>query len=59
MIIDGLVEEVENILKQGYNKHLNSLNTVGYKEVISYLAGSISLDRAIELIKRDRNKNVS
>jgi tRNA dimethylallyltransferase len=53
MISDGLVEEVENILNQGYDKSLNSLNTVGYKEIISYLEGDISLDRAIELIKRN------
>ena len=53
MINDGLVEEVENILNQGYDKSLNSLNTVGYKEVVSYLEGEISLDRSIELIKRN------
>jgi tRNA dimethylallyltransferase len=53
MISDELVEEVENILNQGYDKNLNSLNTVGYKEIISYLEGDISLDRAIELIKRN------
>jgi len=53
MICDGLVEEVENILNQGYDKSLNSLNTVGYKEIISYLEGDVSLDRAIELIKRN------
>jgi len=53
MINHGLVEEVENILNDGYDKSLNSLNTVGYKEVISYLDGEITLDRAIELIKRN------
>ena len=53
MIRDGLVEEVENLLGEGYDKSLNSLNTVGYKEVISYLDGEITLDRAIELIKRN------
>ena len=53
MISDGLVEEVKNILNQGYDRSLNSLNTVGYKEIISYLDGEISFDRAIELIKRN------
>lgn len=53
MIDNGLVDEVKNLLKSGYNKHLNSLNTVGYKEIIRYLDGEFSLDRAIELIKRN------
>jgi tRNA dimethylallyltransferase len=53
MIVNGLVKEVENILNEGYDKSLNSLNTVGYKEIISYLNNEISLDRSIELIKRN------
>jgi tRNA dimethylallyltransferase len=53
MIREGLVEEVENLLSEGYDKSLNSLNTVGYKEIISYLIDEISLDKAIELIKRN------
>ncbi len=53
MIENGLVQEVEILLNLGYNKNLNSLNTVGYKEIISYLNKEISLDRAIELIKRN------
>jgi len=53
MINNGLVAEVEKILSSGYNKSLNSLNTVGYKEIIEFLEGNISLDRAVELIKRN------
>jgi tRNA dimethylallyltransferase len=56
MIKAGLVKEVKNILKSGYNKNLNSLNTVGYKEIISYLENEISLERAIELIKRNTRR---
>jgi len=37
----------------GYEKSLNSLNTVGYKEIIQHLDGEISLERAVELIKRN------
>jgi tRNA dimethylallyltransferase len=43
----------KNIFNLGYDKTLNSLNTVGYKEIIQYLQGEISLDRAVELIKRN------
>ena len=53
MIENGLVDEVKNIFNLGYDKTLNSLNTVGYKEIIQYLQGEISLDRAVELMKRN------
>ncbi|MEJ2104754.1 MAG: tRNA (adenosine(37)-N6)-dimethylallyltransferase MiaA [Ignavibacteriaceae bacterium] len=53
MIENGLIDEVNNILSKGYDKNLNSLNTVGYKEIIQYLDGEITLERAIELIKRN------
>jgi len=56
MIETGLVEEVKRILDNGYDKNLNSLNTVGYKEIISFLDNEITLDRAIELIKRNTRR---
>lgn len=56
MINSGLVDEVESILKSGYDKKLNSLNTVGYKEIIQYLENEISFNRAVELIKRNSRR---
>jgi tRNA dimethylallyltransferase len=56
MIQDGLVDEVKGLLEAGYSGELNSLNTVGYKEIISYLNNEITLDRAIELIKRNTRR---
>ena len=56
MIENGLVNEVKNILSLGYSKNINSLNTVGYKEIISYLDNEITLERAIELIKRNTRR---
>ena len=53
MIEQSFVDEVKNILNKGYDKNLNSLNTVGYKEIIQHLEGEVSLERAIELIKRN------
>jgi len=52
MINDGLIEEVRQVLNKGFTKELNSLNTVGYKEMFDYLEGKTSLDEAIDLIKR-------
>lgn len=56
MITAGLIDEVKNILELGYHRNLNALNTVGYKEAIEYLDNKISLDRAIELIKRNTRR---
>jgi tRNA dimethylallyltransferase len=56
MIDNGLIEEIKYILDKGYSKTLNALNTVGYKEIISYLDGEISQDRAVDLIKRNTRR---
>jgi len=56
MIMNGLVKEVKNLLNKGYSPELNSLNTVGYKEIIAYLKKEISLERSIELIKRNTRR---
>jgi len=53
MIEMGLVEEVKNILKMKYDKSLNSINTVGYKEIIKYLNNEWSLEKAIIEIKKN------
>jgi tRNA dimethylallyltransferase len=53
MIENGFVDEVKNILEMGYDKNNNSLNTVGYKEIIQHLDGEITFERVIELMKRN------
>jgi tRNA dimethylallyltransferase len=50
MVNEGLVEEARKFFK---HRHLNSLNTVGYKELFEHFEGKISLTKAIELIKRN------
>ncbi len=56
MMKDGLEAEVKNLLSLGFGKKMNALNTVGYKEIISYLENEITLERAIELIKRNTRR---
>ncbi len=51
MIEKGLVEEVKSILDAGHSKELQSLNTVGYQEIIRFLDGEWSLEKAVEKIK--------
>ena len=48
MVNEGLVEEARSMYPK---RHLNSLNTVGYKEVFEYFDGKVSLNEAIENIK--------
>lgn len=50
MIKNGLLEEVRSLIPY---RHLNALQTVGYKELFDYFDEQISLDEAIELIKRN------
>lgn len=50
MMEEGLLEEVKSVLPY---RHLNSLNTVGYKELFMYLDGEWTLDFAVEKIKQN------
>ena len=53
MIAEGLEDEARKIYPF---RHLNSLNTVGYKELFAHFDGAISLEKAIELIKRNTRR---
>lgn len=50
MITDGLIDEALRVYPM---RHLNALNTVGYKELFQYFDGIWSLPQAIEKIKRN------
>ena len=53
--VDKMMEDgLENEARKFYEfRHLNTLNTVGYKELFDYFDEKISLEKAVELIKRD------
>lgn len=53
MIDEGLVEEVKNLKEMGYQKHMVSMQGLGYKEILDYLDGNCTLEDAIYRIKRD------
>ncbi|MEO9146251.1 MAG: tRNA (adenosine(37)-N6)-dimethylallyltransferase MiaA [Ginsengibacter sp.] len=50
MMEEGLLKEVENLF---LFRHLNALQTVGYKELFDYFENKISLPEAIEEIKKN------
>uniref|UniRef100_UPI003217BD7D tRNA (adenosine(37)-N6)-dimethylallyltransferase MiaA n=1 Tax=uncultured Draconibacterium sp. TaxID=1573823 RepID=UPI003217BD7D len=53
MVKAGLEEEVRTVYPQ---KQLNSLNTVGYRELFACFDGEITQEKAIELIKRNSRR---
>lgn len=53
MMDAGLLDEVKSVYEQ---RTLNALNTVGYKELFSYLDGIFTLDFAIEEIKKNTRR---
>ena len=56
MLQNGLVEEVEGLRATGYQRTLNSLNSVGYKEVFDFLEGKSTYDDMINIIKRNTRR---
>lgn len=53
MMAQGLLEEARKLHKY---KHLNALNTVGYKELFEHLENKISLAQAVENIKTNTRR---
>lgn len=53
MMADGLLEEAKKLYPL---KELNSLNTVGYKELFNYFDGTWELDYAVNMIKQDSRR---
>ncbi len=57
MISRGLVSEVRGLLDRGISpeKH-TSMQAIGYKEIVSYLREEISLEEAVQTIKRETRR---
>ncbi len=53
MMADGLEQEARSVYPL---RHLQSLQTVGYKELFAWFDGTISRDEAVELIKRNTRR---
>ena len=53
MVEAGLIDEVKELRARGLHKGFVSMQGLGYKEILNYLEGEISLDEAIYILKRD------
>ena len=51
MIESGLINEVSTLLDSGFRSALTAPQAIGYKEIVTYLDGTISLDEAVNQIK--------
>jgi tRNA dimethylallyltransferase len=56
MYKNGLVEEVDAILKAGHSPSLQALQTIGYRETIGFLKGEFDHARMVELVKRNTRR---
>ncbi len=53
MLEKGLVHEVKGLVEKGFDLGSKAFEGLGYKQILSYLNGDISLDEAVYIIKRD------
>jgi len=56
MIQSGLVAEVEQLLKKGYNLSLPSMSGIGYKQIVQFLRGEMTLPEAVDRIKYETHR---
>ena len=52
MVEAGLVDEVRALAEGGLAETLTAMQAIGYKEVVAYLDGALTLDEAIDEVKR-------
>lgn len=56
MLAAGLIDEVKGLLDMGFSKELRTMQSLGYRHVVSYLEGAENLSQTAERIKRDTRK---
>lgn len=52
MLQNGIVDEVQQLLSQGYSPELPGLSAIGYRELGAYVRGELTLEEAITQMKR-------
>lgn len=58
MIEKGLVEEVKRLLDMGYSPSLSAMSGIGYKQIVMYLNGEMTLAEVIQKIKVETHRFV-
>jgi len=58
MIKQGLVAEVEKLVRMGYHFNMTAMSGIGYKQIGMFLKGELSLEAAIQQIKSETHRFV-
>ncbi len=58
MMTQGLAQEVESLLQSGVDQGCQSMQGIGYKELVPMLRGHLSKEDAVELMKRNTRRYV-
>lgn len=58
MVARGLVEETRRLLEAGYPPQLPALTGLGYRQIVQYLRGELTLEEAIAAIKQQTRRFV-
>jgi tRNA dimethylallyltransferase len=56
MVERGFIREVENLLKMGYDSGLPSMSGIGYRQIVQYLRGELTLEAAAQKIKTETHR---
>lgn len=56
MLKMGLVHEVENVLRSGITREETAMQAIGYKEIAAALNGMMTMDEAIDKVKRESRR---
>jgi tRNA dimethylallyltransferase len=56
MLESGLVEETSSLLAAGFSPELKAMKGLGYRHMIDYLAGFLTLDEALKTLQRDTRR---
>ncbi len=56
MMAAGFVDEVKNLLDAGYTKALKSMQSIGYRHIVDYLEGRLTLEECVRTLKRDHRR---
>jgi len=56
MVEAGFAEEVKRLLNMNYTAGLKSMQSIGYRHMVEYVTGRISLDETVRILKQDTRR---
>lgn len=56
MLAAGFLDEVRDLVSRGFHSDLKAMQSLGYRHLAAYLAGALSLELAIEELKKDTRR---